>query len=45
MRGGGGGGGEYVFGSTGLAFKSARIVDLCDKSRKFADIENTVDRG
>ena len=28
-----------------LAFKSARIVDLCGKSREFADIENTVDRG
>ena len=28
-----------------MALKSARTVDLCDKSRGFADFENTVDRG
>ena len=28
-----------------MALKSARIVDLCGKSREFADIESTVDRG
>ena len=39
---------EVVFtrvGSTDLAFKSARIVDLCGKSSGFADFENTVDGG
>ena len=30
---------------TDLALKSARIVDFCCKSRGFADLENTVDRG
>ena len=38
-------GGEQVFGSTDLALKSARIVDLCCKSRGFTDFENTADRG
>ena len=28
-----------------LALKSARIVDLCEKSSGFTDFENTVDRG
>ena len=37
--------GEYVFGSTDLALKSARIVDYCRKSSGFTDLENTVDRG
>ena len=37
-------GGEQVFGSTDLALKSARIVDLCCKSSGFADFENTADR-
>ena len=34
-----------VFGSTDLALKSARIVDLCGKWSGFADFENTADRG
>ena len=38
-------GGEWVFGSTDLALKSARIVDLCCKSSGFTDFENTADRG
>ena len=38
-------GGELVFGSTDLALKIARIVDLCGKSSGLADFENTVDRG
>ena len=38
-------GGEYVFGSTDLALKSARIMDFCGKSSGFVDFENTVDRG
>ena len=37
-------GGEQVFGSTALALKSARIVDLCCESHGFADFENTVDQ-
>jgi len=37
--------GEEVFGSTDLVLKSARIVDFCRKSSRFADFENTVDRG
>ena len=28
-----------------MALKSAQIVDLCGKSRRFADFENMVDRG
>ena len=38
-------GGEYVFGSTDLALKMARIVDLCGKLSGLVDFENTVDRG
>ena len=39
-------GDKWVFGSMDLALKSARIVDLCGKSRGFVDFaENTVDRG
>ena len=38
-------GGEYVFGSTDLALKSARIVHFCGKSSGVADFQNTVDRG
>ena len=38
-------GGEQVFGSTDLALKSARNVDLCCKSSGFADFENIADRG
>ena len=34
-----------VFGSTDLALKSSRIVDLCGKSSGFPDFENSVDRG
>jgi len=30
---------EYVFGSTDLALKSARIVDFCGKSSGFADLK------
>ena len=37
--------GEWIFGSTDLDLKSARIVDLCGKSNGFVDFENTVDRG
>ena len=36
---------EKLSGSTGLALKSARIVDVCSKSIGFADFENIVESG
>ena len=36
---------EWIYWSTDLALKSARIVDFCRKSSGFNDFENTVDRG
>ena len=38
-------GGKQVIGSTDLALRSARFVDLSVKSSGFTDFENTVDRG
>ena len=38
-------GGEWVYGSTDLALKSAQIVDFCGKSSSLADFENTVNHG
>ena len=37
--------GEQFSGSTDLALKSARIVDLCGKLSGFTDFKNTVERG
>ena len=38
-------GDEWIFGSTDLALKGARIEEFCGKSSGLADFENTVNHG